>query len=414
MYQRISLKQQVATVTVLYTGLVSTMRLRTMRKAMVAGLALLWFNGAPIASAAAPCCGVTNISRDGQVTAQETRGARTFQFQVADPAQLRTLRVGAPVYANFDTKQVSLDGKKPCCTILNISTTAKLTGPGTTSAVPRSTDSLAGAGTALPQSVFNVKFDPKKHGFEFTNYFTGDMLVEIPGIGTVNLGGTTYGLCGGMVFAALDTFKLGAVAPDVPTTPPPSGTPMRSFLYERQINSLKYEDGFLVRRLVAWMRKPLNDNTVPNPLAEGGVNVIERGLIHLSGKEFKSNIRPKLDAGNPVTIVLVKASGEDMVSNPKAAFSKNHQVLALGYSRHGDEWDIHIYDPNFPNTIQTLHTNGRHQTEKGATVHTGKFRGFFEAPYRLKRPPWVEDSPAVAGQVQSFKIAPFPRDDSDN
>ena len=88
MYQRISLKQQVATVTVLYTGLVSTRRLRTMRKAIVAGLALLWFNGASTASAAAPCCGVTNIAKDGQITAKETSGARTFQFQVADPAQL--------------------------------------------------------------------------------------------------------------------------------------------------------------------------------------------------------------------------------------------------------------------------------------------------------------------------------------
>ena len=153
MYQRISLKQQVATVTVLHTGLVSTMRLRTMRKAMVAGLALLWFNGAPIASAATPCCGVTNISRDGQVTAQETRGARTFQFHVADPAQLRGLRVGAPVYANFDTKQVSLDGKKPCCKILNISTAARQPVPGTTPAAPKNKPS----GTTAPTKTTTVQ-----------------------------------------------------------------------------------------------------------------------------------------------------------------------------------------------------------------------------------------------------------------
>ena len=44
--------------------------------------------------------------------ARETNGGHTFQFQVTDPALLRGLRVGAPVYANFDTKQVSLDGKK--------------------------------------------------------------------------------------------------------------------------------------------------------------------------------------------------------------------------------------------------------------------------------------------------------------
>lgn len=94
-------------------------------------------------------------------------------------------------------------------------------------------------------------------------------------------------------------------------------------------------------------------------------------------------------------IVLVKADGNEYLSNPKAAFSKNHQVLAIGYRRHGDEWGIDIYDPNFPNTIQTLHTGGRYQTPKGDTTRTGSFRGYFRTPYKLERPPWVPDTPSV-------------------
>lgn len=90
---------------------------------VVAGLTLAWLAGIPTAAAASACCAVTSIS-SGQVTARETRGARTFQFQVPDPVLLRGLRVGAPVYANFDTRQVSLDGKKACCTMLKISTAA--------------------------------------------------------------------------------------------------------------------------------------------------------------------------------------------------------------------------------------------------------------------------------------------------
>jgi hypothetical protein len=217
-----------------------------------------------------------------------------------------------------------------------------------------------------------------------------------------------------MIFAAYDTFNLGAVTPDVPTTPPPSGTPMRSYIYGRQMDSLKYDNWFLVQKLIKWMRKPLKDQTVPNPLAKGGKNVIERGLITLSGREFKNKIRPELDAGRPVTIVLVKASGEDMLSNPKAAFSKNHQVLAIGYRRHGDEWQIDIYDPNFRNTVQTLHTDGRYQTQQGGTAHTGKFRGFFRAHYKLERPPWVQESPTVAGRVKSFPAVSLGRPDSDD
>jgi hypothetical protein len=88
---------------------------------------------------------VTNIAKDGQITAQETKGARTFQFQVADPALRRGLRVGSPVYANFDTRQVSLDGKKPCCKILNISTAAKQAVPGTIPVAPGSVDSEPGS-----------------------------------------------------------------------------------------------------------------------------------------------------------------------------------------------------------------------------------------------------------------------------
>ena len=125
MPKRISFKKTVATATGFCTGLFTAMQLHAVRIVVVGGLALFCLAGAPMASAAPPCCGVTNIAKDGQITAKETNGARTFQFQVTDPALLRGLRVGAPVYANFDTKQVSLDGKKPCCTIVKISTAAK-------------------------------------------------------------------------------------------------------------------------------------------------------------------------------------------------------------------------------------------------------------------------------------------------
>jgi len=125
MPQQISPKLWVAMKTGLGTALAATLRWHPLRLAVVGGLALVWLAGVPTASAAPACCAVTSIAKSGPVTAKETNGARTFQFQVADPALRSKLRVGSPVYANFDTKQVSLDGKKPCCTILNISTAAK-------------------------------------------------------------------------------------------------------------------------------------------------------------------------------------------------------------------------------------------------------------------------------------------------
>jgi len=143
MNQRISPKRSVATTTGLCMDMATALRWPAVKIAVVGGLALVWLAGAPTASAAPACCAVTSIAKSGPVTAQETNGARTFQFQVADTALRRGLRVGSPVYANFDTKQVSLDGKKPCCKILNISTAAKLPVPGTTPAVASSATTQA-------------------------------------------------------------------------------------------------------------------------------------------------------------------------------------------------------------------------------------------------------------------------------
>ena len=132
MPQQISPKHLIATITGLCADLAAALRWPAVKIVVVGGLTLFWLAGTTTASAASPCCGVTNIAKDGQITAQETRGARTFQFQVADPALRSKLRIGSPVYANFDTKQVSLDGTRSCCTMLKISTAAKQPVPGMT------------------------------------------------------------------------------------------------------------------------------------------------------------------------------------------------------------------------------------------------------------------------------------------
>ncbi len=59
--------------------------------------------------AATPCCNVTAIdARTGMVTAREKATGRTFQFKVTNPAQLRGLKVGQAVAADFKTGKVSV------------------------------------------------------------------------------------------------------------------------------------------------------------------------------------------------------------------------------------------------------------------------------------------------------------------
>ena len=69
---------------------------------------------------AVPCCTITAIdAQAGIVSARVNSTSAVFQFKVTDAKTLQSLRVGQGVYANFTTNQVSLDGKKTCCSITN-------------------------------------------------------------------------------------------------------------------------------------------------------------------------------------------------------------------------------------------------------------------------------------------------------
>jgi hypothetical protein len=82
--------------------------------AIVASVAAL----VPAVRAQTPCCTVTAIdARRATAIAKVNATGQTFEFRVADPKLLSGLRVGQPIYANFATRQVSLNGRTPCGTI---------------------------------------------------------------------------------------------------------------------------------------------------------------------------------------------------------------------------------------------------------------------------------------------------------
>ncbi len=67
----------------------------------------------------APCCGVTAIDpATGIVTARISASGQTFQFKVANPALLGTLKVGDKVWANGATRKVGLSALELCCAIV--------------------------------------------------------------------------------------------------------------------------------------------------------------------------------------------------------------------------------------------------------------------------------------------------------
>lgn len=256
-------------------------------------------------------------------------------------------------------------------------------------------------------------FDVAKHGFNFTNFYQGDVRLDIPLIGKVNVGHSRYGLCGGMTFAALDSFNLEVASPRQPgddPKPPASGTPLRSYIYQRQMDSLKNENWFLVRRLISWIPKPIESN------------FLTTGLRVLSDRQFKENVVREINARRPVPLCLVKADADDFLPTQDSlspqGFTKNHQVLAIGYRFHAreghDEWDVDVYDPNYPGEAHTLHLRARTQTPKGSDEVKERFRGLYVTPYRPERPFWVAETETLKSFIEKFKpIAPPPADRPD-
>jgi hypothetical protein len=103
--------------------------------------------------AAGACCSVTAIdARTGTATAVETATSRTFEFHIPNAKLFATLRVGTPVYANFSTMQVSLDGKTPCGAITQINPAPARGGVGAVGRVapPASAAPSAPAPAAAP------------------------------------------------------------------------------------------------------------------------------------------------------------------------------------------------------------------------------------------------------------------------
>ena len=263
------------------------------------------------------------------------------------------------------------------------------------------------AWAALPPPIISdlhvTNFDPftgppggfNSQGFDFENSFTNNKF-------TLSVGGyslafdRTYGLCGGMVYAALDTFLAGngTTTPEGSTTGPalgpgllgpPNSGPVFNYLYTRELNSLEGDDAFAVREMLHMM--------VLDPYESER----ERETSH-----YFSSITASVNAGEPVPLLLVEAL------SPTQVFD-NHQVLATGYFYRGGpqgQLVVQIYDPNFPGRFMYLNTHNTYgdMSEYPSEIETYDaagseysgvhFYGFFPTPYSYVTPPWALAKPA--------------------
>lgn len=198
----------------------------------------------------------------------------------------------------------------------------------------------------IPQDIRT--FRPSANGFAFVNHFTGSPIpFSLGGLENKIGAPSTFGLCGGMSFAAADMFLAGRTPPTRDKPPvkgePEGGGAWFSYIQGRQLTSLGpgLEQAAKFGR---WMSLPDNGGRADAPLL--GTRTMT--LCELG------EIRSTLAAGKPAALGLVynRHAGNSEAGGRIGVPWENHQVLAYDAAptilggQNGIT--IRIYDPNYP------------------------------------------------------------------
>jgi len=226
-------------------------------------------------------------------------------------------------------------------------------------------------------------FVPSQNGFHFANAFPSvpDITIPIP-FGKVEFGDASEGLCGGMVFCALDHYLAKRPIPAM-TKPPTSGE-----LFDQ-----------LVRRLLNSFNLPLgilNYIVLMNPnYPDGDEDRLNGNVFAPHGRAWQTIrvewpiIKATLDLGQPCPLGLVRVKNADLSS-----LGKNHQVLATGYDVKDDLLTLFIYDPNYPNRNDLTLSMSLASPERATPIQYSALNdlpvfAFFRVKYKFRSPPIV-------------------------
>jgi|GEM_PF-5789769 len=182
-------------------------------------------------------------------------------------------------------------------------------------------------------------FLPHIFGLHFSNSAWPHLaLLSIPTpFGDIDIGDTSFGVCGGMVFTARDFFEARALPPASNNAPSTESDPVYAYTVNRFFASFNLPGG--VTRYYALMDPALPDHETT--FSQIGLAPHGRGwtMIHDEWPKIKADI----DSGHPspLALVLIKSL------NP-GDLGANHVVLVYGYDLNGADLTLHIYDPNFP------------------------------------------------------------------
>ncbi|GLW96081.1 hypothetical protein [Microtetraspora sp. NBRC 16547] len=193
---------------------------------------------------------------------------------------------------------------------------------------------------------------------------------------------SSYGLCGGMAYAAADYFVRGWVVPqgkDGPYTDP--GNPGMSFDSPRRVAAGGTPEGEQLRNYI-WRR--LIDSFISGGVAEK--TLLWMGLLKLIPEELGGGAPELLKRSNPEWTLLKKRIDTGRPSPIGMVFdvdepSKNHQVLAYKYDEGDSHGNIYVYDNNDPGKEKIIQLSFLNFPPLFPKVLTGMS---YDAPHPLK------------------------------
>jgi len=200
-------------------------------------------------------------------------------------------------------------------------------------------------------SALKTKFNPLTHGYFFPNRF------EFKGFDKFKKylhRHIIYGMCGGMVFTALD-YYFDQI--NIPQYAKVNEIPLNytKYLWKRQSDSVSISTFFKI----IWLASLSKTNSIRRSINVELPLILER-----------------LEDGLPAPIVVIRAS---LFQNP----THNHQVLVNESTTNKDVLELSLYDPNHPkNNPKIIISTGENPTIEQSSGEP--IRGFFVNKYKYK------------------------------
>jgi hypothetical protein len=255
--------------------------------------------------------------------------------------------------------------------------------------------------TSMTEQNAVASFKPSTNGFRFGNSFSGpDLTVNVPVIGTVDIGDASNGVCGGMVFAVRDFFEASLPIPAA-TTPPAAGTPLFTYITGRLFDSFNIPEGII--EYLDWMNTPDHDT--------GIWIAVRHGVAWMTIEVQWPIIKACIDSGHPCPLGLVTVYS----LNP-ADLGHCHVVLAYGYVLDDSgNLTINVGDPNSPDNdgveMSLNIENPSHTTPISHNINIGfPVRGFFALAYSPHDPSALEPPPPPPPPQHLLRVSvtPYP------